>query len=75
MTHHNTIEDVLRRHESSLLKKRYVTSVGIGEELDDRFIVVFVSEKLPREQLAPSDVIPDALEGYRVEVREQLQIG
>ena len=69
------IEDVLRRHEVPLLEKKNVVSVGLGEEGDHRFIIVFVREKVPAERLSSDDVIPQQLDGYRVDVREELRIG
>ncbi len=69
------IEEVLRQHEPELLQKANVTSAGLGEENADRFIIVFVRRKLPKEQLQADDVIPQELDGYRVEVREELTIG
>lgn len=71
----DSIEEVLRRHEPELLQKANVTSVGIGEEQGERFIIVFVREKVAEEHLLPEDVVPPSLEGYRVDVRQQLLIG
>lgn len=70
-----SIEEVLRRHEAELLGKANVTSAGIGEADGERVIIAFVREKLPESRLQPDDVIPRVLEGYRVDVREQLLIG
>lgn len=66
-----SIEEVLSRHKSELLRKAIVMSAGIGESDGERVIIVFVREKLPNDRLQPDDVIPWELEGYRVDVREQ----
>jgi len=70
-----TIEAVLKKYESSLLKLRNVTGVGIGEKAGKPAIVVFVTEKLPATSLKPSDLIPKQLENYPVDVREEIKVG
>ncbi|WP_413756648.1 hypothetical protein [Streptomyces sp. MMBL 11-3] len=47
-----------------------VDGVGTGrdEESGEDVIVVFVTQKVPREELRPEDTIPDALEGVPVRV-------
>ncbi|MFE9683808.1 hypothetical protein [Streptomyces sp. NPDC006285] len=47
-----------------------VDGVGTGrdEESGEDVIVVFVTQKVPREELRPEDAIPDTLEGIPVRV-------
>ncbi|MFS8204490.1 hypothetical protein ACLVWQ_38185 [Streptomyces sp. CWNU-52B] len=48
----------------------HVSGVGTGrdEESGEDVIVVFVTRKIPREELRPEDVVPDELEGVPVRV-------
>ena len=47
-----------------------VTGVGIGEHSGREIIIVFVSHKVPEEELDPRELIPKSLEGYEVHVDE-----
>ena len=47
-----------------------VTGVGIGEHSGRDIIIVFVSHKVPEEELNPKEMIPKSLEGYEVHVDE-----
>ena len=47
-----------------------VTGVGIGEHSGREIIIVFVSNKVPEEELNPKEMIPKSLEGYEVHVDE-----
>ena len=64
------------RYESSLMKKANVVGVGIGLKRKNRqrtneiALIVMVSKKIPKEQLAPEDLIPSEIEGVPVDVRE-----
>ncbi|WP_327669936.1 MULTISPECIES: hypothetical protein [unclassified Streptomyces] len=57
-------------HESRLMKLAHVTGVGTGkdEHSGEDVIVVFVTRKVPRDQLRAEDVIPTALDGVPVRV-------
>lgn len=63
-------------HEADLLAKANVLGVGVGmrrqggEPTDEVAVVVLVSRKIPAAQLAPSDVIPQQIEGVPVDVLE-----
>jgi hypothetical protein len=48
----------------------HVTGVGTGRDEDsgEDVIVVFVTHKVPLDQLRPEDVVPDELEGVSVRV-------
>ena len=63
------IDDVLRRHEASLMALPNVVSVGIGERGGRPAIVVGVTEQVPSDELAAGERIPDTLEGHEVDVQ------
>lgn len=60
----------LRRHEDRILGLANVTGIGIGENLGRPVIKVFVSRKLPADQLAPGQLVPATLDGYPTAVEE-----
>lgn len=68
------------RHEARLMQKANVVGVGVGfrEEggklTDQVALVVNVIRKLPKDQLAPEDLIPTEIEGVPVDVRETGEI-
>lgn len=62
------IAEARARHETELLALPNVTGVGIGERAGKPVIKVFVTEKVPDEQLAPEDRVPRSLDGYEVDV-------
>ncbi|WP_221359211.1 hypothetical protein [Streptomyces beigongshangae] len=59
-----------RLHEERLMALAHVSGVGIGRDEDsgEDVIVVFVTRKVPRDDLAPEDTVPDELEGIPVRV-------
>jgi hypothetical protein len=67
---------VKARHESELMRKSNVIGVGIGfrekagQLTEEITLVVNVTRKLPRSQLAPEDFVPREIEGVPVDVRE-----
>lgn len=69
-------QKVKDRYENQLLQKANVVSVGIGYRerrgklTDEVVLVVNVSTKVPRSQLAGDDVVPGVIEGIPVDVRE-----
>lgn len=71
----NRLRRVKEAHEEQLLKKPNVVGVGIGlrqrggEPTDEPVIVVSVTHKVPSSMLDPDDVIPQQLEGVRVDVQ------
>jgi len=66
---------VKARYEKELMRKRNVVGVGVGfqerggKESNAVCIVVSVRQKVPRDQLAPQDVIPTELDGVPVDVK------
>ena len=67
---------VKRARQAELLRKANVVGVGVGyrrqrgQPTDTVALVVMVSRKLPREQLAPEDLLPRELDGVPVDVQE-----
>ena len=62
------------RHEKEFMSKPNVVAVGIGVGQQGQLkgqvcIVVSVTKKVPRDQLAPEDMIPEEVEGVPVEVQ------
>lgn len=75
---HERLERLRRvkaKYEDELMRKAHVVGVGIGtyarhdEEIGEPTIVVSVTHKAPPSALPSKDVIPNELEGIRVEVR------
>ena len=68
--------EVKRRHEQFLMQRTNVVGVGIGFQTklgrptDVVALIVNVTEKKPRAELAPGDVIPGILDGVPVDVQE-----
>jgi hypothetical protein len=63
------IEEVLNRHTSELMARPNVVAVGIGERDGRPVIVVGVTERVPSDELAPEERVPESLEGHGVDVR------
>lgn len=68
------LRSALAAHKKRLLQLKNVVAVGIGyktragRKLSTPSIVVFVSEKLPAEQLAPQDLVPTEIGGVVTDV-------
>ena len=69
-------KDVKRKHEAMLLALPNVVALGVGPKVIDgrptdvRAIRVFVSRKVPADQLKPEERIPAELDGVPVDVEE-----
>ncbi len=69
------IRAVKAAHEDELLSKANVVGVGIGlrqrggEYTGELALIVSVTHKVPPEELAPEDLIPDEIEGVPVDVQ------
>jgi hypothetical protein len=67
---------VRQAYEQELLAKPNVVGVGVGiaerrgQPTGEVGLVVMVEKKVPREQLAPQDIIPPEIEGVPVDVQE-----
>ncbi len=70
------VQAVKRVHEAELLGKANVVGIGVGlrqrggVRTREVALVVMVSQKVPRAQLRPADVIPAELDGVPVDVQE-----
>jgi hypothetical protein len=70
------VKAVKRAHENELMTKANVVGVGVGLSQKGGVrtkalaLVVMVSQKVPKSQLAPEDVIPAQIEGVPVDVQE-----
>jgi hypothetical protein len=69
------VQAVKAAYAGELMAKANVIGVGIGirkvrgEVTDEVALVVMVTQKVPRAQLAPEDFIPDRIEGVPVDVQ------
>ena len=67
---------VKEKHEEASLIKANVMGVGVGlrmragEPTDEVVLVVMVTRKVPRAQLAPEDFVPSEIEGVPVDIQE-----
>ncbi|HEY46716.1 MAG: hypothetical protein AMJ88_08240 [Anaerolineae bacterium SM23_ 63] len=67
---------VKERYGEELMGKANVQGVGIGLHMREGkptgglSLVVLVSHKVPKAQLAPEDLIPNEIEGVSVDVQE-----
>ncbi len=70
------IQEIKARFEDELLAKANVIGVGVGLRrksgvtTDEPVLVVLVSHKVPKAQLAEGDFVPDRIEGVPVDVQE-----
>ncbi len=70
------IQEIKARYEEELLAKANVIGVGVGLRrkggvtLDEPVLVVLVSHKFPRAQLAEEDFVPDRIEDVPVDIQE-----
>lgn len=65
-------QQIRRRHENELMALPNVNGVSVVPDPATRSeaIVVYVTRKLPRDQLREDELIPDELEGIPVRVEE-----
>ncbi len=67
---------VLHAHKAELLGKANVVGVGVGlrqregEDTGEVVLVVMVSRKVPRAQLAEQDLVPREVDGVPVDVQQ-----
>jgi hypothetical protein len=61
----------IQQHEDELRRLPNVNGIATGKDDSGKdVIVVFVEQKLPEDSLQPEDIVPKAIEGYPVDVRE-----
>lgn len=64
-----------RRHTHHLMKRGNVVACGVGykesngETLDEPCVVVSVTRKVPKAQLAPEDLVPPSIDSVRTDVQ------
>jgi hypothetical protein len=74
-TEYSRVRDVKDRFEEMILIMENVVGVGVGlrevagQRSDEVCLVVMVTHKVPRAQLAPEDLIPTEIEGVGVDVQ------
>jgi hypothetical protein len=64
------LETVKSKYEEQLMKLPNVMGVSIGEKEGKKVIKVFVTRKLPESSLRSEEIIPEALEGFELDVEE-----
>ena len=73
MTDNRSLEwarQVSREHARELMAKANVVGVGVGEtESGAVTLVVMLSRKLPRSELAEIDLVPKEIDGLPVQLR------
>ncbi len=73
---HEEIRNVKTRHKAALLAKANVVSVAVGlgtvegHETDEVCVVVGVTIKIAKSDLADEDVVPKSLDGCKIDVVE-----
>ena len=61
----------IQQHEDELRQLPNVNGIATGKDESGKdVIVVFVEQKLPEDSLQPQEIVPKAIEGFRVDVRE-----
>ena len=75
MEMYEKVKQVKDQYTDQLMKKANVVGVGIGLAhrngvlTNELSIVVMVRQKLPRQRLKESDIIPQEIEGVKVDVQ------
>ena len=70
----NPLKASLERHKQELLQLPNVLGVGVGPKVvagdptDQMAIKVFVSRKVPVEELKPDECVPASLDGFPTDV-------
>lgn len=70
------IKQTLDKHADTIMTYPNVTAVGAGYKMkagittSEPAIVVWVTKKLPENQLPPNSIIPGAIEGIPTDVRK-----
>ena len=70
------VRQVNAAYTGALLSKRNVVACGVGYKItggvrtDELAVIISVTHKVPRESLAPENLVPQALEGIQTDVQE-----
>ena len=81
MQTYDQIKKVKDQYIDILMEKAHVVGVGIGFaerggiRTEDMSLIVMVDQKLPVEALSPEDIIPNEIEGVKVDVQMVGEIG
>lgn len=75
MKSEDDVKKTLAKYRDALMSRPNVNGVGIGEDIapDGRtrkFIQVYVSKKVPPEELSRRELVPEELDGVEVRIRE-----
>lgn len=66
----------MEKYQTEIMELENVVALGIGEKqrakqsLNRLCIKVYVSQKVPEDQLSPDQVIPKSLNGFETDVEE-----
>jgi len=75
------IKKIKDQYAETLMAKAHVIGVGIGFAerggimTEEMSLIVMVDQKLPTEALSPDDLIPQEIEGVKVDVQMVGEIG
>jgi hypothetical protein len=64
------IHTVKKMFEEELLQLPNVTGVGIGKKGNKSCIKVFVTKKVPANELSEKEIVPKTLQGWDTDVEE-----
>ena len=70
-----TIKSVLRRNQKKLLRLPNVASVGIGQKNGKDVILIFVQRGGAQVTARGTDEIPHTVDGYEVDIHEEIKVG
>jgi hypothetical protein len=69
------IVSALKKNRKKLMRLPSVASVGVGQKNGKDVILVFVTRAAPEAAARDADEIPHILDGYEVDVREEIRVG
>jgi hypothetical protein len=70
------ITEVIEKHELEILNYPNVVGVGVGyriksgKPMDELCLVVYVEKKVPKAELLARDIIPEEIDGVKLDVVE-----
>jgi hypothetical protein len=70
-----TVVSALKKNRKKLLRLPDVTGVGVGQKNGKDVIVVFVKRGGPGPVARATEKIPQTVEGYEVDIHEEIRIG
>ena len=69
------IAEVMRENEKQLMELPNVVHVGLGFDNGNEIILVFVSQKLPENELTLEEIIPKQIKGFKTKVELEIKVG